>query len=74
MNNAKVFQGGKISVIEELDDYLESKNSDIAPQVYLMNNLKLIDFSSLTSISHILNAVQQELNSSDKAAIIIEIK
>lgn len=74
LNNAKVFQGGKISVIEELDDYLESKNSDIAPQVYLMNNLKLIDFSSLTSISHILNAVQQELNSSDKAAIIIEIK
>lgn len=72
LNNAKLFLGGKISILEELDDYLESRNSDIAPQVYLLNNLKLIDFSSLTSISHILNAVQEELDSSDKAAVIVE--
>ncbi|MGQ0605805.1 MAG: hydantoinase/oxoprolinase family protein, partial [Candidatus Nitrosotenuis sp.] len=68
LSNAKIFQGGKISILEELDDFLESRNNDIAPQVYLLNNLKLIDFSSLTSISHILNAVQQELDSSEKAA------
>jgi len=71
--NAKIFQGGKISILEELDDFLESRNNDIAPQVYLLNNLKLIDFSSLTSISHILNAVQEELDSSEKAAIIVEL-
>ena len=71
--NAKIFQGGKISILEELDDFLESRNNDIAPQVYLLNNLKLIDFSSLTSISHILNAVQGELDSSEKAAIIVEL-
>lgn len=71
--NSKIFQGGKISILEELDDFLESRNNDIAPQVYLLNNLKLIDFSSLTSISHILNAVQEELDSSEKAAIIVEL-
>lgn len=71
--NAKIFQGGKISILEELDDFLESRNNDIAPQVYLLNNLKLIDFSSLTSISHILNAVQEELDSTEKAAIIVEL-
>ncbi len=70
--NAKIFQGGKISILEELDDFLESRNSDIAPQVYLLNNLKLVDFSSLTSVSHILNAVQQELDNSEKAAVIVE--
>ncbi len=70
--NAKIFQGGKISILEELDDFLESRNNDIAPQVYLLNNLKLVDFSSLTSVSHILNAVQQELDNSEKAAIIVE--
>ncbi|MBM2819904.1 MAG: N-methylhydantoinase, partial [Nitrosarchaeum sp.] len=70
--NAKIFQGGKISILEELDDFLESRNNDIAPQVYLLNNLKLIDFSSLTSASHILNAVQQEMDNSEKAAIIVE--
>jgi N-methylhydantoinase A/oxoprolinase/acetone carboxylase beta subunit len=71
--NAKIFQGGKISILEELDDFLESRNNDIAPQVYLLNNLKMIDFSSLTSASHILNAVQQEMDNSEKAAIIVEI-
>ncbi len=73
IKNGKLFQGGKISILEELDDFLESRSSDIAPQVYLLNNLKLIDFSSLTSASHILGAVQQEIDSSEKAAIIIEI-
>ena len=73
ISNAKIFQGGKISILEELDDFLESRNNDIAPQVYLLNNLKLIDFSSLTSISHILNAVQEELDSTEKAAIIVEL-
>jgi N-methylhydantoinase A/oxoprolinase/acetone carboxylase beta subunit len=73
LNNAKLFLGGKISILEELDDFLESRHSEIAPQVYLLNNLKLIDFSSLTSISHILNAVQAELDSSDKAAVIVEL-
>lgn len=70
--NAKIFQGGKISILEDLDDFLESRNNDIAPQVYLLNNLKLIDFSSLTSASHILNAVQQDLDNSEKAAVIVE--
>ena len=70
--NARIFQGGKISILEELDDFLESRNNDIAPQVYLLNNLKLVDFSSLTSAAHILNAVQQELDNSEKAAIIVE--
>ncbi|MGQ0771391.1 MAG: hydantoinase/oxoprolinase family protein [Nitrososphaerota archaeon] len=73
IKNAKMFQGGKISILEELDDFLESRNSEIAPQVYLLNNLKLIDFSSLTSVSHILNAVQQELDGIEKAAVIIDL-
>ncbi len=73
LKNAKIFQGGKISILEELDDFLESRNNDIAPQVYFLNDLKLIDFSSLTSISHILNAVQEELDSSEKAAVIVEL-
>ena len=73
LKNAKVFQGGKISMLEELDEFLESKSSDIAPQVYLVNDLKLSDFSSLTSSSHVLNAVKQELDENERAAIIIEL-
>lgn len=69
--NGKVFQGGRISVLEDLDEFFEQKNHYIAPQVYVLNNLKLVDFSSLTSVSNVLSAVQQELEGSEKAAIIV---
>ena len=35
IKNGKIFQGGKITILEELDEYLESKHSEIAPKVYL---------------------------------------
>ncbi|MGQ0792288.1 MAG: hydantoinase/oxoprolinase family protein [Nitrosopumilaceae archaeon] len=72
IKNGKIFQGGKISIIEELDDFLESKNSDIAPRIYLLNDMKLIDYSGLTSPFHIINAAKQELGET-KAAIIVEL-
>ncbi|HXG73523.1 MAG TPA: hydantoinase/oxoprolinase family protein [Candidatus Nitrosotenuis sp.] len=73
VKNGRVFQGGRISVLEELDDFMESRQSDIAPQVYVLNNLKLIDLSGLTSASHIINSVQEELSGSEKAAVIVEL-
>lgn len=73
IKNGKLFQGGKISILEDLDDFLESRSSDIAPQVYLLTDLKLIDYSSLTSNSHILSAVKQEFEESEKAAVIVEL-
>jgi len=73
IKNGKLFQGGKISILEDVDEFLESRSSDIAPQVHLLTNLKLIDYSSLTSNSHILNAIKQELEDSEKAAVIVEL-
>ena len=72
LNNGRIFQGGKISILEDLDDFLESRSSDIAPQIYLVNDFKLIDYSSLTSSSHILNAVRTELDENERAAVIVE--
>jgi N-methylhydantoinase A/oxoprolinase/acetone carboxylase beta subunit len=72
IKNGKIFQGGKISIIEELDDFLESKNSDIAPRIYLLNDMKLVDYSGLISPSHIIDAVKQELGDT-KSAIIVEL-
>jgi N-methylhydantoinase A/oxoprolinase/acetone carboxylase beta subunit len=73
LKNAKIFQGGKITVIEELDDFLESRHSDIAPKIFLLNDLKLIDYSSLTSASKIIDGVRTELENSEKAAILVEL-
>ena len=43
LKNGKIFQGGKISILEELDEYLKSIHSEITPKVYLLNDLKLMD-------------------------------
>jgi len=59
--------------MEDLDDFLESRHSEIAPKVYLLNDLKLVDYSSLTSASNILDGVREELHESDRAAILIDL-
>ena len=71
IHNGVMFQGGKLAVIEELDAYLESRHSGIAPQVYLIGDSKMLDFSGLTSPSHVLGAVQGELDDDAKAAVLI---
>ena len=59
--NGRVMQGGAISLVEDLDDYLESRGSGIAPQVCLVNEMQMMDFSGLTSPAHMLEAVMAEV-------------
>jgi len=67
-----LLHGGKLAIIEDLDEFLESRHSSIAPQVHLVDDTRLLDFSGLTSTSHLLGAVQDELDDDAKAAVIIE--
>ena len=71
--NAKIIDGDVSDIVSGLDQSLSS-DSDIAPQVYLLNELKLIDFSGLTSKSHIIDAISKELKSVSNACVIIESK
>ncbi len=73
IKNGKIFQGGAISIVEELGEFLKSRHSDVAPRVYLVNDLKMMDFSSLVLPKHILNAVGAELDENQKAAVIVEL-
>jgi N-methylhydantoinase A/oxoprolinase/acetone carboxylase beta subunit len=70
----KLIQGGSMTLIEEFEELLESKNGEIAPQVHLLNDTKLIDFSGLTSKTQIISAIRQELENSTKGAIIVDLK
>ena len=73
LKNSKIIEADSSDSISNLDKSLSS-TGDIAPQVYLLNELKLIDFSGLTSKSHIIDAIKKELDSVSKACIIIELK
>ena len=73
LENGRIIQGGRISVIEELDEFLESRRSEIAPKVFCLNDLKLSDYSSLTSSSKIMDAIRLDLEKSERAAVIVEL-
>ncbi len=71
LKNGIVFQGEKNSILGNLRNYFD-KHDGIAPQIYLVNDLKLVDYSGLVSSSHILNAVKQELDENERVTILIE--
>ena len=73
LKNSKIIEANSSDSTSNLDKSLSS-TGDIAPQVYLLNELKLIDFSGLTSKSHIIDAIKKELELVSKACIIIELK
>ena len=59
----------------EKDDYAfaNQESAKIAPKVYLLNDLKLMDYSSLITSSDIVDAVRGELVGTEKAAVLIEL-
>ncbi len=73
LKNAKIFQGGKTFIIGELEEFLKSRHSDIAPKVFLLNDLKLVDYSGLTSPSKIIGGVGLDVGASEKAAVLVEL-
>ena len=71
--NAKLIKGG-ISELETGLNKTLSSDYEISPQVYLLNELKLVDFSGLTSKSHIIDAIKKELEDFSNACVIVEAK
>ena len=56
-----------------LDRFFDSKHFDIMPGVYLINSLKMMDFSGLTSRSHILAAVSGELAEDEDGMVVVDM-
>ena len=71
--NARVLLGGRMSILEDLDDFLESRASGIAPRVCLVNDAQMMDFSGLTSPAHTLKAVMAELDAGGRAAVVVDL-
>lgn len=64
IDNAAIFNGSPEDVADRVDGLLESSRAngkDLAPQVHLLDGIKLMDFSSLTAPEHVSRAVRDEL-------------
>lgn len=76
VDNAAIINGSPDTVADSVEKVLRShrdSGKDLAPQVHILDGVKLMDFSSLTAPEHVSKAVRDELKnaaSRDVAAII----
>lgn len=64
VENASIFTGSPEQVADRIKSILRQHaagGKDLAPQVHILDGIKLMDFSSLTAQEHISKAVQDEL-------------
>ena len=76
IENASIFTGSPEEVSDRIKSLLRqhaNSGNDLAPQVHILDGVKLMDFSSLTAQEHISKAVHDELkkaNTKNVAAIV----
>ena len=60
------------AMIHQLTD---KSNDELAPQIHILDDMKIVDFSSLTSPEHLIDALKNEINktNTDQITIIIKI-
>ena len=73
IRNGEVFCGDQKAVTKSLDAFFDSKHFGIMPGVYLVNSLKAMDFSGLTSRSHIMAAVSGELADGEEGMVVVDM-
>jgi N-methylhydantoinase A len=67
VENASIFTGSPEQVADRIKSLLRQhamSGKDLAPQVHILDGMKLMDFSSLTAQEHISKAVHDELKKS----------
>ena len=79
VDNAAIFNGSPKEVADRVDSILQQQGgegSDLAPQVHILDGIKLMDFSSLTAPEHVSKAVRDELGkaTSPQVAAIVKLK
>jgi N-methylhydantoinase A/oxoprolinase/acetone carboxylase beta subunit len=78
VDNAAIFNGTPDQVADSVDDLLQKQGTDggeLAPQVHILDGVRLMDFSSLTAPEHVSKAVRDELKkaSTSRVAAIIKL-
>src|SRR5918994_1077334 len=78
LENAKIISGNK-KIKNEIDtmiyQLMNKSNEELAPQIHILDDMKIVDFSSLISPDHLIDALKNEIDktNTDKITIIIKI-
>jgi N-methylhydantoinase A len=79
VDNAAIFNGSPSDVADNVDSLLKKHSSDggdLAPQVHILDGVRLMDFSSLTAPEHVSKAVRDELKKAagSQVAAIVKLR
>ena len=76
LENAKILSGLPGNITKEIEDAIVKykENHDLAPQIHIIDETNIIDFSGLTSHEHVINAVKNQLDYNKKTQINAVIK
>ncbi|HEV8386290.1 MAG TPA: hydantoinase/oxoprolinase family protein [Nitrososphaera sp.] len=77
VDNAAIFNGSPEEVADSVDSLLQkhsSEGGELAPQVHILDGVRLMDFSSLTSPEHVSKAVRDELKKASTAQVAAIVK
>ena len=74
MHKGEVIKGDARELRERVCGMLRARQHDIAPQVYLVNDLTVMDFSGLTSPVHVADAISKEIMDGLRTGIVMELK
>jgi N-methylhydantoinase A len=77
IENADIYSGSPQVMKEKIQSLIKdhglSKN-ELAPQIHIVDGKRILDFSSLSSVAHVLNAVTEELDKTVNNQVTIIIK
>jgi N-methylhydantoinase A/oxoprolinase/acetone carboxylase beta subunit len=77
VDNAAIFNGSPEEVADNVDALLRKHSeggADLAPQVHILDGVRLMDFSSLTAPGHVSKAVRDELRKASTAQVAAIVK
>jgi hypothetical protein len=77
VDNAAILNGSPDEVADKVDALLHKNGSDtgdLAPQVHILDGVRLMDFSSLTAPEHVAKAVRDELKKASTQLVAAIVK
>ncbi len=73
LDNGKIIKGDSSEISKEISNIVTdfSKNSDLSPHIHLIDGYQILDFSSLNSNKHVVQAIREQLDKIKSEVLLI---
>ena len=73
LDNGKIIRGNSEEISKEISNIVTefSKNADLSPHIHLIDGYQILDFSSLNSNKHVVQAIREQLDKINSDVLLI---